>query len=209
LPPTDRPLPRFIAEPPHALEPYGRWQATLAERFFAACETIEGFADLGVPAAVTWYPERTYAGRTYLPATAETGGGYELFGYVSFTRPPGSSDASDFAVAVDYTAETAATNPDWKLDLNEEVIGHWKGPGEASGELTLVWGAPLVRGGAIVTAELGGETVDQCALVQSERFSVVALDAVSGFGGDLYLELKLWNPKGDLLATETLYDDAG
>jgi hypothetical protein len=209
MPPTDRPLPRFVAEPPHALAPYGRWQADLAERFVAACESIEGFAELGEPGEVIWYPERTYAGRTYLPASADTAGGYELFGYVSFTRPADSSDASDFVVAADYTVETATGNPDWKLDLNEEVIGRWEGPGKASGDLTLVWGTPLVPGGMIVTAELGAETVDQCALVQSDCFTLVALDGVTGFGSDLYLEVKLWNKNGDLVATETLYDDEG
>ena len=27
------------------------------------------------------------------------------------------------------------------------------------------------------------------------------------FGDDLYLEIKLWNKRGDLLASETLYED--
>ena len=37
MPPTDRPLPRFVAEPPHELEPYGRWADRLVEQFTAAC----------------------------------------------------------------------------------------------------------------------------------------------------------------------------
>jgi hypothetical protein len=58
-----------------------------------------------------------------------------------------------------------------------------------------------------VTAEIEDETLDQCALDQHQRFTLVALDAVTGFGDDLYLEIKLWNKRGDLLAGETLYED--
>jgi hypothetical protein len=206
VPPTDRPLPRFVAEPPHELEPYGRWRDTLEERFRSACEAIEELDGLGEPGSIAWFPERTYAGRTYVPATAPTSGGFELYGYVSFLRHEGSGEPAELAASADFTDETAAANPRWKLDLSEEVIGRWRGPGRAEGELTLVWGAPLVVGGVAATAELGGETLDQCALVQSDRFTLVALDAVSGLGDALYLEVKLWGRRGELLATESLYE---
>jgi hypothetical protein len=207
MPPSARPIPRFIAESPRELEPYGRWRHALEERFFAACEQLDDFASLGEPGDVEWFPERTVGGRTYVPAAAPTANGYELFGFVSFVRPAEdeAGDPADFRVRVDFTGETAAENPDWKLDLNEEVIAPWRGPGGATGDLTLVWGAPLVPGGVAATAELGDETVDQCALVQSDRFTLVALDALHGMGDDLYLEVKLWNRAGDLLATESLY----
>lgn len=208
MPPTERPLPRFVAEPPHALEPYGRWRQTLEQQFSDACRQAGNGGSLGPPGEITWYPERTHAGRTYVPATAETEGAEELFGFVSFSRPEGGAEPEQFHVVADYTDETAAANPDWRLDLNDEVIGRWRGPGDAEGGLTLVWGTALVPGGAWATAELGDETVDQCALVQSDRFTLVALDAVTGMGEGLYLEVKLWNNKGELLAVESLYDEA-
>jgi hypothetical protein len=208
MPPTERPLPRFVADPPHALEPYGRWRETLEQRFLDACRQADEGGSLGPPRDVRWYPERTYAGRTYVPATADTEGAEELFGFVSFTRPEGSSEAEQFEVVADYTDETAAANPGWRLDLNDEVIGRWRGPGDSEGALTLVWGTALVPGGGWATAELGGETVDQCALVQSDRFTLVALDAYREMGDELYLEVKLWNNKGELLAVESLYDEA-
>lgn len=207
MPPTNRPLPRFVAEPPHELEPYGRWAESLAAHFVQACERIEGYEQVGAPGEIAWFPERTYAGRVYVPATARSGLGPELFGYVSFVRDQDSGDPRQFASSVDWTTETAEENPDWKLDLNEQVIAPWRGPGSAAGELTLVWGTPLVRGGSIATAELGGETFDQCSLGQSERFTLMALDAVTGLGDELYLEISLWNRRGDLLATETLYEE--
>jgi hypothetical protein len=205
--PTTRPLPRFVAEPPHELEPYGRWAEILGVQFSAACERIEGDLEVGRPLEIAWFPERSYGGRIYVPAVAPSPSGEELFGYVSFSRPHQTGEPSDFAARADYTDETAERNPDWKLDLNEEVIARWRGPDDAAGDLTLVWGGPLVPGGAIVTAELGSETVDQCALPESGRFTLVALDAVSGLGDDLYLEVMLWNKRGELLATETLYEE--
>ena len=207
MPPTPRPFPRFIAEQPQELEPYGRWAEQLAELFLAACKAIESEEDLGDPEEIAWYPERTHAGRTYVPAAATASGGVELFGYVSFTRLEDSSEAEDFFAQADYATETAEHNPHWKLDLNEEVLGQWRGPGDASGELTLVWGRPLVPGGRTATAELDGETLDQCVLVQSDRFTLVALDAVSGIGPDLFLEVKLWDKRNAELASETLYAD--
>jgi hypothetical protein len=205
VPPVERPIPKFVAEPPHELEPYGRWAEQLGKRFLDACAAVEGVDTLGAPGLPTWFPERTYAGRSYVPATASVEGGGELFGYVSFTRDERSSDPGDFIARADYTADTAAEHPDWQLDLNDEVIGSWRGPGGTEGEMTLIWGAPQTPGGAAVTAELEAETLDQCALVQSERFTLVALDAVRGYGDDLYLEVRLWSKRGVLLAFETLY----
>ena len=40
------------------------------------------------------------------------------------------------------------------MDLCEEVIGGWRGENGKVAAMTLVWGVPLVRGGAVATAEL-------------------------------------------------------
>jgi hypothetical protein len=208
MPPTNRPLPRFIAEPPHDLEPYGRWGEKLAEAFLAACDAVDEVPEGTQPGEIAWYPERSYCGRTYVPATAPGGEGLEYFGYVSFARGEGD-DAGDFRAVAEFTDETADQNPDWKMDLNDEVIGHWRGPGAARGDVTLVWGVPLgggVAGAEAATAELGEETVDQCGLAPARRFTLVAIDALSGFGPDgLYLEIKLWGRRSEPLAVESLY----
>ena len=68
--------------------------------------------------------------------------------------------------------------------------------------MTLVWGVPLIPGGAIVTAELANLAVDQCELVE-ERFTLIAPD---NYRGD-YLDVKLWGKRGDQLASESLYVD--
>jgi hypothetical protein len=180
----------------------------LEELFKAACRDVESEEDLGHVGPITWFPDRTYGIRTFVPARAATEAGPELFGFVSFTRQQPKSEPSDFFARADYASETAAENPGWKLDLNDEVIAPWRGPEGSSGDLTIVWGTPLVPGAAAATAELDNETLDQCELDQQDRFTLVALDAATGFGDDLFVEIKLWNKHGEMLASETLYEQA-
>jgi hypothetical protein len=199
---SERPIPRFVAEHPQEAIPYGRWAEALAERFLEACARIETDEELGEPGEVTWFPDRTYEGRTYLPATAPTANGFELFGYVSFSREHEGAEAADFEARADYTDETAEANPEWSLDLSEEVLGTWRGPYGRRGEIALVWGVALVPNGAVATAELGPTTTDQCVLAE-DRFTLISLD---NYTGD-YLEVKLWGPAGAEMAAESLYEE--
>jgi hypothetical protein len=201
MPPTDRFVISFAAEPPQEALPYGRWADTLREYFLAAFREIDAEGDdLGEAGEIAWFPDRTYAGRTYVPAVARTSTGLELFGFVSFSE--GSGGPSDFAARADYTSELAEANPDWKLDLNDDVVATWRGEQGKSAEMTLVWGVPLVPGGAVVTAELASLAVDQCELIE-ERFTLLAPD---NYRSD-FLEVKLWSKRGDELAAESLYVD--
>jgi hypothetical protein len=200
--PSERPIPRFLAEHPQEPLPYGRWAEALAERFRAACARIEADEDLGEPGEVSWFPDRTYAGRTYLPATAPTANGFELFGFVSYTREHEGAEATDFEARADFTDETAEANPGWDLDLSDEVLDSWRGPQGRRGEIALVWGVALIPNGAVATAELGPTTTDQCTLAE-ERFTLVSLD---NYTGD-FVEVRLWGPKGDQLAAESLYEE--
>ena len=86
------------------------------------------------------------------------------------------------------------------------MIGPWRGESDRRGDVTLVWGTPLVRGATAATAELEGEVVDQTP-VTDERFTLVALYVVKGFPDELYLEVKLWSSQAQELAVESLYDD--
>ena len=201
MPPTDRFVISFAGEPPQETLPYGRWADTLREHFLTAARELdtEG-ADLGEAGEIAWFPDRTYAGRTYIPGVARTDQGYELFGFVSFSE--GSGGPSAFDARVDFTSEVAESHPDWKLDLNDDVIGTWRGEQGKTADMTLIWGVPLVAGGEIVTAELANLAVDQCELVE-QRFTMVAAD---NYRSDL-LEVKLWGKRGEELATESLYVD--
>lgn len=200
MPPEERLVPRFAAEPPQEELPYGRWQERLDEEFLAAVRALESEEDLGEPGPIVWYPDRTWHGRTYVPGTSRTSSGHELFGYVRFVPGAKDGEPSEFSAQVDFTEETAEQNPDWRLDLCEEVIGSWRGQLGAVASMTLVWGRPLVSGGRIATAELADLAVDQCELVQ-ERFTLIAPD---DYRQDL-LEIKLFDIKGRELARESLY----
>ena len=199
MPPTDRFVISFAAEPPQEGLPYGRWADTLREHFMAAVREIDSEGEeIGEAGEIAWFPDRTFAGRTFVPAVARTTEGYELFGYVSFTEHGGGP--SEFEASADFTAELAEQNPEWKLDLSDEVIGTWRGEEGKRAAMTLVWGVPLLPGGATVTAELANLAVDQCVLVD-ERFTLIAPD---DYRGD-YLEVKLWSRRGEELAVESLY----
>jgi hypothetical protein len=201
MPPEERFLPRFAAEPPQEDLPYGRWEERLRQELLGAALTLDAEPeDLGEPGAIAWYPDRTWHGHTYVPATTLTSTGYELFGYVRFLPGIDDGEPSDFTAHVDFTDETAERNPDWTLDLCDEIIGAWRGEAGATAAMTLVWGRPLISGGRIVTAELADLAVDQCPLID-ERFTLIAPD---DYRQDL-LEIKLFDGKLRELARESLY----
>jgi hypothetical protein len=201
VPPEERFVPRFAAEPSQEDLPYGRWADRLSTEFLAACLGLDtAGVHLGEPGEIRWYPDRTWHGRTYVPGTSITANGYELFGYVRFIPADEDGEQSDLSAHVDFTEETAERNPDWKLDLCDEVIGAWRGHSGAVAAMTLIWGRPLIPDGQIVTAELADLAVDQCELTE-ERFTLIAPD---DYRHDL-LEIKLFGAKGQELARESLY----
>jgi hypothetical protein len=205
MPPEERYVCRFAAEPPQGPLPYGRWAETLHAEFLAACLKIDGEGeDLGEAGEPVWYPDRTWGGRTYVPVTARSSTGFELFGYVSFTPGDEDEEPADFYGWADFTDVTADDNPDWKMDLNEEVVGGWRGEQGNVAAMTLVWGRPLIDDGAVVCAELERVTVDQ-AIVEDERFTMLAPDAYR----EDYLEIALYDQRGNQLARESLYEDDG
>ena len=207
MPPNPRPIPRFIADSTQEGIPHGRFAERLVAEFRAACERIEDLPEgTEIPAEVDWFPERGWGGRVWVPATARTEGPegtLELFGHVSYELPEGGEPGA-FRAGADFTDVLAEENPDWRIDINDDVIGAWRTDGGRGGEVTLVWGLPLVRGAVAATAELDGDPLDQ-APVTDGRFTLIAVDAVHGFGDDLFLEIKLWNRAVKELASESLY----
>jgi hypothetical protein len=222
MPPVPRPFPRFIADAPREGKPYGRWEDRLARELAAACEPLAAEAGAPLdPETLRWFPERTWGDRVYVPATGRAGEeaasgqpddaeqaagplALEYYGWVSFERSS-EGEPAELRAHADFTDVTAEDNPDWRIDLSDEVIGSWRAEGDRGGDVTLVWGLPMVRGAVAATAELDGEVLDQAA-VQDGRFTLVAVDAVRGFGDDLYVEIRLWDRTLREIATESLYE---
>jgi hypothetical protein len=196
-------VPRFAAEPPQEGLPYGRWAERLGDALLDAFRGLrEDQPDLGEPGEIVWYPDRSWHGHTYVPATATTSEGFELFGYIRFVSPGEDGDEPGELIAdVDFTDQTASANPQWTLDLCDEVVGRWRGYGGDVAAMTLVWGRPLVAGGNLATAELDDVVVDRCEL-QENRFTLIAPDDYR----DALLQIKLRNRAGKELARESLYE---
>src|SRR5690349_13217106 len=184
MPPNPRPIPRFIADSTQEGIPHGRFAERLVAEFRSACEQIEDLPEgTEIPVQVDWFPERAWGGRVWVPATARTEGPegtLELFGHVSYELPEGG-EPDAFRAGADFTDVLAEDNPDWQIDINDDVIGQWRGENGRAGAVTLVWGRPLVRGAVAATAELDGQTVDQEPVSQG-RFTLVALDALEAYG---------------------------
>lgn len=208
MPPNPRPIPRFIADSTQEGIPHGRFAERLTEAFAEACKSIADLPEgVEIPADVDWFPERAWGGRVWVPCTARVDGPegmLELFGHVSYVQPE-AGEPSDFQAKADFTDVLAEDNPDWRIDLNDDVIGRWRGENGRAGAVTLVWGRPLVRGAVAATAVLEAETVDQEA-ISNDRFTLIALDALEAFGDDIFMEVKLWNRRAQELASESLYD---
>ena len=207
MPPNPRPIPHFIADSTQEGIPHGRFAERLAYEFRGACEELEELPD-GTRSrrSSSGFPERAWGGRVWVPATARAEGPegpLELFGHVSYVLPE-EGEPSDFRTTADFTDVLAEDNPDWQIDLNDDVIGRWRGENGREGSVTLVWGRPLVRGAVAATAELELETVDQ-EVVSDERFTLIALDALKGYGDEVFMQVKLWSRRAQALATESLY----
>lgn len=205
--PNPRPIPRFIADSTQEGIPHGRFAERLREEFAKAVAAVEDLPDgVEAPDEIDWFPERAWGGRVWVPCSAvaeSEEGRLELFGHVSYVQPP-EGDPGDFAAKADFTDVLAEDNPDWRIDLNDDVIGRWRGESGRAGAVTLVWGRPLVRGAVAATAVLDAETVDQ-EEISHDRFTLIALDALEGYGDRVFMEVKLWSRRAMELASESLY----
>jgi len=204
--PDPRPIPRFIADSTQEGIPHGRFSERLSAKLLARWKAVDGRPDIGEAPDLEWFPERAWGGRVWVPCTARAAGdegAIELFGHVSYVQGE-DGEPDDFRAVADFTDILAEDNPGWKIDLNDEVIGRWRGENGRGGAVTLIWGRPLVKGAVAATAELDGETVDQ-ELVSNDRFTLLALDALEGYGDEIFVQVKLWNRRAQELASESLY----
>ena len=108
----------FAAEPPQEPLPYGRWGDALGEHFAQAARDIETDEDIGDAEEISCFPERTWAGRIYVPATAPTSlsFGVVLFSYAGAQAAPEASRSKD-----DAKQRAASVIEDAKRDFKAAV----------------------------------------------------------------------------------------
>ena len=204
MPPTDRFVPRFAAEPPQEGAPYGRWAQRLTEEFLAACLRVDGGdQDLGEPGEIAWHPDRTYGGRTYVPATALTTTEVELFGFVSFTPPAEGSRSRREC----RPAPTSPPRPRSATRSGRSTCATSRstaGAARRANRRRSRWygAARWCPARVVVTAELAGLAVDQCVTLH-DRFTLIAPD---DYRADT-LEIALFDRRGRELARESLYEE--
>src|SRR5436305_13689985 len=120
MPPTDRFVISFAASPPQEPLPYGRWADTLKSHFLSACEQLDTEGEeIGEPGEIDWFPDRSYAGRTYISAVERTSVGYEVFGFVSFTE--GGGGPAGFKERACFSSDVAESEPVCNLDRTADV----------------------------------------------------------------------------------------
>ncbi len=149
MPPNPRPIPRFIADTTQEGIPHGRFAERLGEAFREACDAIDDLPEgVEAPARGRLVPRarlgRARLGPVHGPAPRAPRAQLELFGHVSYVQPA-EGEPADFRANADFTDVLAEDNPDWRIDLNDDVIGRWRGENGRAGAVTLVWGRPLVR----------------------------------------------------------------
>ena len=103
--------------------------------------------------------------------------------------------------------ELSANGPIGKHEGRRRAVEALRSRGEQGrvADVTLVWGRSLVRDAYAVSAEIEGMAVDQDPLFE-DRFTLVAPDALKGYGDDYYLDIHLWSQRGREVAQESLYD---
>ena len=192
MPPEQRFVPRFAAEPPQEELPYGRWEERLARGVPRARSRSS------TPAPRIWASRARSSGTPTARGTGartcrrrrSTSGGYELFGYVRFLprRRRTASRATSSPSSTSPTRPPSAI-PDWQLDLCDEVIGTLaRRVGRGRRDDARV-GAPARLGRARSRRPSWPSlAVDQCEL-RDERFTLIAPD---DYRQDL-LEIKLFD----------------
>ena len=207
MPVEDRFVPRFAAEPPQDLLPYGRWAQALQEEFLAAClrDRQRGRGCSATSARSSGSPTAPGTGARSCPASRRTANGFELYGYVSYAPGGDGEEPADFHARRRLHRRDRRGEPRLgSIDLCDEVIGTWRGEQGKVAAMTLVWGRPMVDGGAVATAELADLAVDQCILVEG-RFTLIAPD---DYRGDT-LDVKLFDAprRGARRASRSTSDD--
>ena len=115
------------------------------EHFLAACRELDTEGeDLGEAGEIAWFPDRSYDGRTYVPAVARTTTGYELFGFVSFGEADDGSPERLSRRAPTSPRRPPSPTPTGGWISTTTSSAAWRGEKGKVADMTLVWGVPMI-----------------------------------------------------------------
>ena len=199
MPPEDRFVCRFAAEPPQDALPYGRWADTLQAEFLAACLRIDTDGeDLGEAGEITWFPDRTWNG-PHLRAGDRAHDDGPRAVRLRLLRARRRRTATSRSRATSPLAPTSPTrrpraNPTGGWTSARRSIGGWRGEGgNGADDDARVGRAADRRGGIVATAELARPLRRP---VRGRRGPLHADRARTPTASD-YLEIELCDVRGE------------
>ena len=208
MPPVERFVCRFAAEPPQEALPHGDWAQTPAGRVprRLPAHRQPRARSSARRASCAGSPTARWNGRTYVPVTARTTTDLELFGYVSFV--PGDPErgrrrADGLRGDRRLHRRDGRAQPglaDRRLRGGRRRLarrgrpqrGHDARVGRAAARARASWPPPSSPASPSTSAR----SLD-------DRFTLIAPD---DYRGD-FLDVKLWDADGRELASESLYVD--
>ena len=211
MPPNPRPIPRFIADTHPGGDPARPLRRAAApSRSAKACDGDRGPArrasscrarSTGSPSA----PGAAGSGCPARPGPRAPEGELELFGHVSYVQPRGGR-AERLPRQGRLHRRPRRGQPgleDRPQRRRDRPLARRERPrrrrhprlGPAAGRAAPSPPPPSST----------RETVDQEA-ISNGRFTLIALDALEGYGDDIFMQVKLWSRRAQELASESLYD---
>ena len=209
VPPNPRPIPRFIADSTQEGIPHGRF----AERLGGSLPRGLRRASTTCPRAssadgeLDWFPERAWGGRVWVPCSTRAEGPegeLELFGHVSYVQPEeGDPERLPGQGRLHRRARRGQPRlEDRPQRRRDRPLARRERPRRRRHPRL---GPPPPPGRRRRHRRARLETVDQEA-ISNGRFTLIALDALEGYGDEILMQVKLWSSRAKELASESLYD---
>ena len=205
MPPVERFVCRFAAEPPQEALPHGAWAQTLQAEFLAACLRIDAEGEeLGEAGELRWFPDRTWNGRTYVPvdgAHDDRPRAVRLRLLRPATRTDGRAEPSDFDSTRRLHRRDRRAQPGLAASTSARRCRQLARRGRPQRRHDARLGRAADRRARASPPPSSPASRSTSARSPTDRFTLIAPD---DYRSD-FLDVKLWDGDGRELASESLY----